>query len=273
MRVQDAAVVVTGASSGIGWATAVLLAEKGARVWAVARSEAPLERLAAANPGITPLVADLTVEADRARTVEAVGAVDVLVNNAGIGWLGLVEQMPAEQVRKLFDINVLALVDMTQRVLPGMLERRRGHVVNVASAASWVSLPPLTVYSATKFAVQGFSDGLRREVASRGVAVSTVNPGPVSTRFGPRARAEDPTTAGMGDDEMPGVPPALAARAVLRAVRLGGLPGYTTIAVPRVLGLVRLGGMPGGRLATDAFAVLTRRARMAALGVDERPPR
>ena len=265
MQLRDLSVVVTGASSGIGRAAAVLLAGKGARVWAVARSEGPLHELAAGHPGITPVVADVAVDEDRAAVVEQAGAVDVLVNNAGIGWLGRVEDMPPEQVRKLFDINVLGLVDLTQRMLPGMLERGRGHVVNVASVASWVAVPPLTVYSATKFAVQGFSEGLRREVAGRGVAVTTVNPGPVATRFGHRARSEDPLTERMGEGLMPGVPVSLAARAVVRAIRMGGAPGYATISVPRVVGLARLAALPGARLVVDAGAALTRGTRLAAL--------
>lgn len=269
MRLRHLRVVVTGASSGIGRATAALLADKGAIVRAVARSREPLEELAAAHPGVIPVVADLSVDGERAEVVDGAGPVDLLVNNAGIGWLGLVEEMPAEQVRKLFELNVLALIDLTQRVLPGMLERRRGHVVNIASVASWVSIPPLTVYSSTKFAVQGFSDGLRRELTGRGVAVTTVNPGPVSTRFGPRARFEDPRTEDMGEARMPGVPVSMAARAVARAVRMGGCPGYTSIAVPRALGLARLGGLPVGRLATDAFAIFGGSVRASALGGED----
>ncbi|MGQ0520264.1 MAG: SDR family NAD(P)-dependent oxidoreductase [Actinomycetota bacterium] len=271
MRVRQLRVVVTGASSGIGRATAALLADKGARVRAVARSREPLEELAARHPGVIPVVADLSVDGERAEVVDRAGPVDLLVNNAGIGWLGLVEEMPAEQVRKLFELNVLALIDLTQRVLPGMLERRRGHVVNIASVASWVSIPPLTVYSSTKFAVQGFSDGLRRELTGRGVAVTTINPGPVATRFGPRARFEDPRTEDMGEGRMPGVPVSMAARAVVRAVRMGGFPGYTSIAVPRALGLARLGGLPVGRLATDAFSILGGSLRASSLGGGDPP--
>ena len=265
MRLRHLNVIVTGASSGIGRASAALLADKGARVHAVARSAGPLDELASGHPGITPFVADLASEADRAALVDAAGEVDVLVNNAGIGWIGLVEDMPSEQVAKLFELNVIALIDLTRRVLPGMLERGRGHVVNVASVASWVSIPPLTVYSATKFAVQGFSEGLRREVASRGVSVTTVNPGPVATRFGQRAVRQDPLTESMGERLMPGVPAGLAARAVVRAVRMGGLPLYTSIAVPRVLGLTRLGALPGARLVTDAFASVAGGPREAAI--------
>lgn len=261
MRLHDLHVVVTGASSGIGRATAVRFAARGARVTAVARSREPLDDLARSHSRITPVVADLSVEADRTAVVDGAGPVDVLVNNAGIGWIGSVEAMPADQVQKLFSINVLALIDLTQRVLPGMLDRRRGHVVNVASVASWVSIPPLTVYSATKFAVQGFSDGLRREVAGRGVKVTTINPGPVATRFGARARFEDPLTERMDDQTMPGVPASVCARAVTRAVRMGGGPGYGTIAVPRLLGVARLSALPGARFVVDAVALGTRGVR------------
>lgn len=225
---------------------------------AVARSASDLEDLAREHPEITPHVADLSREADRAGLVHEAGEVDVLVNNAGLGWTGLVEDMPGERVRRLFEVNVMALIDLTQRMLPGMLARRRGHVVNVASIASWVATPPLTVYSATKFAVQGFSDGLRREMAGRGVAVSTVNPGPIATKFWARSRTEDSPSQQLDDDRKPGLPPVLVARAVLRAVRLGALPGYETIAVPRALGLARLGAVPGLRLLVDAGALVSR---------------
>ncbi|HET7486392.1 MAG TPA: SDR family NAD(P)-dependent oxidoreductase [Acidimicrobiales bacterium] len=264
MRLNGLDVVVTGASSGIGRATAELLAFKGARVAAVARSAGALDELAAGQPGIVPVVADLATDDGRAAVADR-GPVDVLVNNAGLGWIGQVDEMPADQVRKLFELNVLALIDLTQRVLPGMLERKRGHVVNVASVASWVSIPPLTVYSATKFAVQGFSDGLRREVGGRGVRVTTVNPGPVATRFGHRAMFEDPLTDDMGEGRMGGVPASMAAQAVARAIRRGGLPGYTSIAVPRVLGFVRLGALPGLRFLSDSFAVGFRGVRASNL--------
>lgn len=254
--------MVTGASSGIGLETAKLLASRGASVVAVARSEGPLHALADAVPGIEPFVADVSVEADRAALAEAAGEVDVLVNNAGVGWTGLVEQMPADQVRALFEINVLGLIDLTQRMLPGMLARRRGHVVNVASIAGYVSAPPLTVYSATKFAVLGFSDGLRRELSGRGVAVTCINPGPVSTRFAARASLPDASskTSDLSDAKMGGVPAWTVARAVLRSVRYGGVPGYATVTVPRALGLSRLGTWPVLHLTVDGASFFSRGA-------------
>lgn len=262
MRTSGLSVMVTGASSGIGRETAIALARRGARVSAVARSSDLLDDLAAGQEGITPLVADLTDDGERASAVEAAGEVDMLVNNAGIGWVGPVEEMPADQVRQLFELNVIALIDLTQRVLPGMLERRRGHVVNVASVASWIALPPLTVYSATKFAVQGFSDGLRRELVGRGVSVATINPGPVATRFGPRAQSEDRASEDMGHGVMGGVPASLVARAVVRSVQMAGWPGYSSIAVPRAIGLSRLGAVPGLRWLTDAAGLASRRPEL-----------
>lgn len=260
MQIRDSVIVVTGASSGIGRETALHLARKGALVWAVARSEAALKELAGEADGITPFVADVSSDADRAALVSAVGVADVLVNNAGIGWTGLVETMPQDQVRKLFEINVLGLIDLTQRFLPSMLERRHGHIVNVASVGSWVATPPITVYSASKFAVQGFSEGLRRELNGRGVAVTTVNPGPVATRFGPRAGQDDAAveTTTMGDESMLGVPVSMAAAAIVRSIQMGGMPGWATIAVPRVLGLSRLGAVPGLQLVVDAAALVAR---------------
>ena len=257
MRIDGSVVIVTGASSGIGEETAVRLAQQGAAVWAVARSERSLHELAARQPGITPFVADVTDPEARAAIFEAAGPVDVLVNNAGVGWGGLVEDMPAASVRELFEVNVIALIDLTQRAVPGMLERRKGHIVNVASVASWVATPGLTVYSSTKHAVQGFSDGLRRELLGRGVAVTTINPGPVATRFAARADDNRPTDQ-LGDDRMPGVPASTVADEIVRAVQLDGVPPYDVVPVPRTLEGVRFASLPGASVMMDAAAMLAR---------------
>ncbi len=268
MRVANRAVVVTGASSGIGRATAVLFASSGAQVLAVARSGNALAELADECPGVEPLVADLATPGGRAKVAGSpLGArADVLVNNAGLGWLGRVEDMSADDVDHVVEVNFVGLIDLTRRMVPGMLARGAGHVVNVASVASWVAAPPLTVYSATKFGVQGFSEGLRRELSGRGVSVTTINPGPVDTRFGARARAGDRPTDDLPDGPWPGVPPSWVARAVLRAVRMGGAPGYVSIAVPRVVGLSRLGALPGARLVVDAGSRVLRSTGWRGLG-------
>jgi short-subunit dehydrogenase len=257
MRIRDSVVMVTGASSGIGEETAIRLARRGARVWAVARSEGALRDLAARQSGITPFVADVVDPSAREAAVDAAGAVDVLVNNAGLGWAGLVEEMPAESVRQLFEVNVLALIDLTQRVLPGMVQRRRGHIINMASVASWVSTPPLTMYSATKHAVQGFSDGLRRELLGRGVAVTTINPGPVATRFTARAEQDVPTDQ-MGDQRMPGVPASMVADEVVRAIEANGLPPYDVVPVPRTLAPSQFASLPGASAMLDAASMVAR---------------
>lgn len=252
MRIKGRTAIVTGASSGIGRSTALLLARRGATVVAGGRNAERLAGLAAASERIVPVVGDVRSAADRAALVAAAlavdGTLDILVNNAGLGWTGRIQLMPEADVRALFETNVLALIDLTQRVLPAMAEQGRGHVSNIASVAGFLTVPPLSVYSATKWAVQGFSDGLRREHLGDGITVSCINPGPTSSRFFPRAMSAD--TA-----EVPtvpsGIPPWLVAFAVERGIRFGRLPGFGQITVPRALGLLRLAEVPGVRATLD----------------------
>ncbi len=249
MDLDGTRVIVTGASTGIGRVTALRLARRGARVFAAARDERRLEALAAEHPEIVAAPCDVADDADRAALVKQSEPVDVLVNNAGLGWKGMVEDMPPDKVRQLFDVNVLALIDLTQRVLPGMLERGRGHVVNVGSIAGYVSAPGETVYCATKFAVQGFTDGLRREVVRRGVDVTLIAPGPIKTEFMARIRTGEP--AGQPGALDYGLPPESVAKAIERALTRTRVPGYRTITVPRIGGFSRLGAAPGLARATD----------------------
>ena len=249
MDLDGTRVIVTGASTGIGRVTALRLARRGARVFAAARDERRLETLAAEHPEIVAAPRDVADDADRAALVKQSEPVDVLVNNAGLGWKGMVEGMPPDKVRQLFDVNVLALIDLTQRVLPGMLERSRGHVVNVGSIAGYVSAPGETVYCATKFAVQGFTDGLRREVVRRGVDVTLIAPGPIKTEFMARIRTGEP--AGQPGALDYGLPPESVAKAIERALTRTRVPGYRTITVPRIGGFSRLGAAPGLARATD----------------------
>ncbi len=269
MRIKGRTAIVTGASSGIGRSTALLLARRGATVVAGGRNPDRLADLAAASDRIVPVVGDVRSATDRAALVDTAlglgGTVDILVNNAGVGWTGRIESMPEADVRAVFETNVLALIDLSQRVLPAMREQRRGHVSNIASVVGFVSGPPLSVYAATKWAVQGFSDGLRREHLGTGVTVSCINPGPTSSRFLTRAMAADA-------HEVPsvpaGVPPWLVAFAVERGIRFGRLPGFGQITVPRLLGLLRLAEVPGVRATLDlvggASTGLTRKLGEAA---------
>lgn len=250
--IEGRVIIVTGASAGIGRATAKRLARNGATVVACARDLERLEDVAAETSGIEPRRCDVTSAQERAALVDGVlarhGRIDGLVNNAGIGWEGLVEEMESGDIEALVNTNITALMDLTRLVLPGMLERGTGHIVMTSSSAGWISFPPLTVYSATKFAVEGFVEGLRREVWNRGVVVSTVNPGPVATEWLARSQDYQPTE---GDPEVrrtPGVPADWVAAAIERSLRR---PYGRTAGVPRVVGLARVLQVPPLRTVAD----------------------
>ncbi|HZU13269.1 MAG TPA: SDR family oxidoreductase [Chloroflexota bacterium] len=183
-------VAVTGASRGIGRATALLFAQNGYRVFALARSEPDLHSLAREHPAITPIRMDITDDASRAAAVatimrETAGyGVDVLVNNAGYGQIGAVEEVPPEALRRQLEVNVVALIAFTQPFLPGMRGRRHGTIVNLSSAAGLVATPFMGAYNASKFALEALSDALRRELSPFGVRVVLIEPGPIKTDFG-----------------------------------------------------------------------------------------
>jgi short-subunit dehydrogenase len=189
--------VVTGASAGIGRATALALARKGADVVVAARRE-PLLRAAAdeiERMGRRTLVVpcDVTdlaqIEALRDRTAETFGRCDVLVNDAGIPGGGPFADLTIEQIDRVVRTNYLGLLFTTKAFLPMMLEAGRGHVVNVASLAGRFAVPGSSVYSSTKHAVVAFSEALSYEVRSRGVLVTSVNPGLVATEGFPQTKA------------------------------------------------------------------------------------
>ena len=180
------AVLVTGCSSGIGAATARRLAQRGWTVYATARRPETLDDLAAA--GCRTLQLDVTDEASMSAAVRAVeaehGAVGVLVNNAGYGQDGAIEEVSMELVRRQFETNVFGLMRMCQLVLPGMRGQGWGRVVNVSSMGGRLTFPGGGVYHASKHAVEALSDALRFEVQGFGVAVSIIEPGLILTRFG-----------------------------------------------------------------------------------------
>ena len=179
------AVLITGCSSGIGWATAECLADVGWRVYATARKVeaiAPLE-----ERGCVPLPLDVTDEASMRSAVDEVqrreGAVGVLVNNAGYSQSGAVESVPMEKVRRQFETNVFGLARMCQLVLPGMRRQGYGRIVNVSSMGGKLTFPGAGYYHATKHAVEALSDALRFEVDGFGVKVSVIEPGLIKTGF------------------------------------------------------------------------------------------
>jgi NAD(P)-dependent dehydrogenase (short-subunit alcohol dehydrogenase family) len=179
------AVLITGCSSGIGWATAKYLSDGGWRVYATARNVekiAPLE-----ESGCRLLAIDVTDENSMATAVEEVereeGAIGALVNNAGYSQSGAVEAVPMEKVRAQFETNVFGLVRMCQLVLPGMRRQGYGRIVNLSSMGGKLTFPGAGFYHASKYAVEAVSDALRYEVEGFGIKVSIIEPGLIRTGF------------------------------------------------------------------------------------------
>lgn len=204
------AVLITGCSSGIGRATAVRLARNGHRVYATARRLESIADLEA--QGCRVLALDVCDEASMTAAVRAVeadeGAVGVLVNNAGYGSEGPVEEVPMDEVRRQFETNVFGLLRLTQLVLPAMRRQRWGRVINLSSMGGRMVLPGGGIYHATKYAVEALSDALRFEVGGFGVEVVVIEPGAIKTGFGDTAIARV--------DALDGSPDYAAFRAALK---------------------------------------------------------
>jgi short-subunit dehydrogenase len=229
VELRGSVCLVTGASSGIGRATAAALAASGAAVFA-----SGLEDLDLSEPGAPARLA--------AAALDAHGRVDVLVNCAGAGQFGAVEDAHAA---RLLALNVLAPIELTQAVVPAMRERGSGHVVNVGSVVGRVGRPRESVYAATKAALAVFTESLREELRGSGVGASLVMPAAVETAFF-AARG-----APYGRRRPAPVPPERIAAAILDAIRRN----RAEVIVPRWLGIaVRVHGA-----APEAFRVLARR--------------
>src|SRR5215208_5713113 len=179
------AVLITGCSSGIGWATAERLVDVGWRVYATARKVQKIAPLEQRGCKLLPLdVADEDSMFSAVAEVERrEGAVGVLVNNAGYSQSGAVEAVPMEKVRQQFETNVFGLARMCQLVLPGMRRQGYGRIVNVSSMGGKLTFPGAGYYHATKHAVEALSDALRFEIQAFGVKVSIIEPGLIRTGF------------------------------------------------------------------------------------------
>lgn len=182
-------VLVTGASSGIGEATAVHLARKGFRVYAGARRVAKLAPLEGLGEGrIIAVALDVTDEASIETAMQRIAddgaSLYGLVNNAGVSVTGPLEEVPLSEWRRQFETNVFGLMNVTRAVLPQMHARREGRIVNIGSVAGRIVSPFMGVYAASKHAVEGLTDGLRRELRPFGIKVSLIRPGFINTPFG-----------------------------------------------------------------------------------------
>ena len=207
-------VLVTGASQGLGRAIAVAAAKRGAKVLAVSRSQPPLD-------GVETLAADVTKPADREAMVRAAqerfGGLDVLINNAGVGATGHFVDSTPETLRAVFETNFFGTTEMIRAFLPTLKQGVTPAIVNISSVLGKRAIPGLPSYSASKFAVNGFSEAIRAELSKDGVDVIVVNPGLTRTNFG-RNMVEQQSPA---LDDANGMSAEDAAEAVLRALERG----------------------------------------------------
>ena len=177
-------ILVTGAGSGFGKGTALELAQRGHAVTAATYLSDEAEAMSAAHENVTGMVLDVTNAADVASVAGL--PIDVLVNNAGRGLMAPLSNVPLDEVRETFDVNVFGMLAMCQAVIPGMKERGSGRIINVSSIAGVLSGAMSAPYAMTKHAVEALSVAMREELAPHGIDVTKINPGPYLTGFNDR---------------------------------------------------------------------------------------
>ncbi len=260
--------LVTGCSTGFGLELARLVLARGHRCAVTARDAARLDGLCADTADrALPLALDVTDPAQIAAAVAATealfGRIDVLVNNAGYGYQASIEEGEEAEIRAQFDANVFGLFALTRAVLPGMRERRQGHVINVTSIAGFSGLPGSGYYAASKHAVEGFSDALHTEVAPLGIAVTCVAPGPFRTDWAGRSLRQTPV-------RIPDYAPTAGARLDATAGYSGRQPGDPVRAAEAMIHVTEV-EHPPRHLVLGAFgldAVTTRlKARLSEVEV------
>jgi NAD(P)-dependent dehydrogenase (short-subunit alcohol dehydrogenase family) len=241
---------ITGCSTGFGYELVRLLLDQGYRVVATARDVSKLAGLVAGREGqALALALDVTKDDAITAAVHAAearfGQIDVLVNNAGYGYLAAIEEGEDAPVREMFETNVFGLVAMTKAVLPGMRARKQGAIVNLSSIGGLVSFAATGYYHATKFAVEGLSGSLALELAPLGIKVLVVEPGPFRTDFAGRSISQSKTviedyepTAGVRrqqtfarDGKQQG-DPVRAAQAIIDAVAAPNTPRHLLLGAP-----------------------------------------
>ncbi|HDR9472969.1 oxidoreductase [Burkholderia multivorans] len=250
--------LITGVSSGFGRALAQAALEAGHTVVGTVRSEqAAREFEALGAPRAIARVLDVTdfdaIDGVVAEIERTVGAIDVLVNNAGYGHEGVMEESPLSELRRQFDVNVFGAVAMMKAVLPFMRMRRRGHIVNVTSMGGHITMPGLTYYCGSKFALEGISDALRQEVAPLGIAVTAVAPGSFRTDWAGRSMVRTPRSIADYDGLFD---PVRAAR----VARSGKQPGDPHKAARAILAVLAAEQPPAHLLlGSDALGLVTQR--------------
>ena len=179
-------ILITGASSGIGYETALKLAQQGHKVYGAARRVERMEPLR--ESGVVPIQMDVTdeasMEAGVRQIIDAEGRIDVLINNAGYGYLGAIENVPIEEARRQLEVNLFGLARLTQLVLPHMRRQHSGRIINTSSIAGKTVMLFGGWYNVSKYAVEAFSDALRMEVKPFGIKVSIIEPSGIKTDWG-----------------------------------------------------------------------------------------
>jgi NAD(P)-dependent dehydrogenase (short-subunit alcohol dehydrogenase family) len=230
--------LITGCSSGIGHAIAAAAVRRGHRVFATARHPESIADLGSTADTLSLDVTDsASIHAAAAEAVARAGRIDVLVNNAGYGQMGTVEDISMAQWRAEYDVNVFGLIETTKAVLPVLRRQQSGYIVNIGSIAGRIAYPFGGPYCSSKFAVEAISDALRLEVEPFGIRVVLIEPGPIRTRFNDRVKSEvDPLVHNPAspyharyesaferfrrESSMGALPPEAVARVVLKAVSM-----------------------------------------------------
>jgi short-subunit dehydrogenase len=243
--------IVSGASRGIGRATARALAKRGTTVGLMARGEDDLDRLAAELPTAVKLVADVgdagAVQEAVERFAADAGGVELIVTNAGIAHTGPFSELDGERADEMVRVNLTGTLNLVRAALPLMLDRARGHIVVVSSAAALRAFPWTAVYGATKAAQRAFAEALRHELSGTGVSLTTVFPGEVKTSLHAHERERIPDWLRPSD----AIPPELVAEAIVRGV----IEDRREVHVPRQLRLLGLNSLAPG-LVDRLLAVL-----------------
>ena len=242
MQLKGARVIVTGASSGIGRAIALEFARRGARVALAARSETALHEVAREirDQGSEAVVipTDVTIAAQVERmtreTIRALGGIDVLVNNAGVGLNATIADASGSDVEALFRLNVLAAADAIRAVLPIMRAQQSGMIINISSVAGRIVVPRIGYYSASKFALTAIGDALRMEEGHHGIRVMNVFPGTTRSSFGKNRLG---ARGSLAHQRVPPVPAENVARRIANAVERNQGSVYVSW-IPDRLGVV-----------------------------------
>ncbi len=243
MLIEDGVFIVTGASSGIGLATARAFAEKGAKVALLARSTEALEELASQLPKSLAVTADMTDFAGLRRAIGDVhqhyGRIDGLINNAGRSYAAAVEEIDPVIFDEIFHLNVLGPIVAMQAVIPIMRSQGIGSIVNVNSGTAFMTIPQYSVYSSSKRALLGFSLSARVELAKDGIIVSEVYPFVTATNFG-KNRMGNPAGGGPASNYGDGDTPEFVAGIVLQAVLDGGAQYFANDRLRQMAGVSAL---------------------------------